>query len=40
MIGSGQITSARETTGPSCGLQAGLQKFVYAIFFMNDAEMA
>lgn len=39
MIQNGQITGAYETGGLSYGIQAGLQEFAYALFFMSDEDM-
>ena len=34
---SGEISGFYQTTAASYGLQAGVQEFGYALFFMNDA---
>lgn len=39
MIQKGVVTGAYETTGVSYGLQAGVQEFAYALFFMSEQDM-
>jgi len=37
---NGKVTGYYNTAGASYGLQAGAQKFGYALFFMNDGALA
>ena len=39
MIKDGKVVGHYNTTGASFGLQAGAQKYGYAMFFMNDAAL-
>jgi len=39
MIQNGRTTGYYDTSGGSYGLQAGLQSFSYALFFMSDNDM-
>jgi lipid-binding SYLF domain-containing protein len=39
LISNGRTVGYYNTTAASYGLQAGLQKFGYAMFFMNDASL-
>ncbi len=39
MIQNGRIAGAYQTTGLSYGLQAGLQQFAYAMFFMSEEDL-
>jgi lipid-binding SYLF domain-containing protein len=40
LIANGKTVAYYNTVAASYGLQAGIQKFGYALFFMNDASMA
>jgi lipid-binding SYLF domain-containing protein len=40
LIRNGKVTAAYNTTGASYGLQAGVQQFAYALFFMNEADLS
>ena len=40
MIQNGRVTGYYGSTGGSYGLQAGLQKYAYALFFMTEADMS
>jgi lipid-binding SYLF domain-containing protein len=40
MIKRGKVVGYYNTTGASFGLQAGAQKYGYAMFFMNDAALS
>jgi lipid-binding SYLF domain-containing protein len=39
LLSNGRTLGYYNTTAASYGLQAGLQKFGYAMFFMNDASL-
>lgn len=40
LLRNGRVSGYYSTTSASYGLQAGIQKFGYALFFMNDSDLS